>query len=155
MGRRPQTTSCQASRTPHYIGLMNSARRFKRTKGLATFTQLDKVKRVTWLWHFLAFWRKASKPRLSPRCTCFPPRATSAQVHRSQVQVQLGFASLYLDLALVDLSGVFGGHLVQLQLKSTAVKSRYNSASPRCTWTWPWWTWAESAVYYLVQLQLR
>ena len=31
--------------------------------------------------------------------------------------------------------GVYGGHLVQLQLKSTAAKSRYNSASPRCTWT--------------------
>ena len=70
----------------------------------------------------------------------WPPRTTSAQVHRGQVQVQLGFASLYLDLALVDLSGVSGGHLVQLQLKSTAAKSRYTSASPRCTWTWPWWT---------------
>ena len=43
---------------------------------------------------------------------------------------------------------VYGGHLVQLQLKSTAAKSRYNSASPRCTWTW---TWAESVVDYLVQ----
>ena len=39
----------------------------------------------------------------------WPPRTTSAQVHRGQVQVQLGFASLYLDLALVDLSGVGGG----------------------------------------------
>ena len=76
----------------------------------------------------------------TPRCTCFPPRATSAQVHCGQVQVQLGFASLYLNLALVDLSGVYDDHLVQLQLKSTAAKSRYNSASPRCTWTWPWWT---------------
>ena len=36
----------------------------------------------------------------------WPPRTTSAQVHRGQVQVQLGFASLYLDLTLVDLSGV-------------------------------------------------
>ena len=74
------------------------------------------------------------------RSQWWAPRATSAQVHRGKVQVQLGFASLYLDMALVDLSGVFGGHLVQLQLKSTAAKSRYNSASPRCTWTWPWWT---------------
>ena len=49
-------------------------------------------------------------------------------------------ASVYLDLALVDLSGVSGGHLVQLQLKSTAAKSKYTSASPQCTWTWPWWT---------------
>ena len=91
----------------------------------------------------------------SPRSTCFPPLATSAQVHRGQIQVQLGFASLYLNLALVDLSGVYDDHLVQLQLKSTAAKSRYNSASPRCTWTWPWWTWAESVVDYLVQLQLK
>ena len=87
----------------------------------------------------------------APRCTCFPPCATSAQVHRGQVQVQLGFASLYLDLALVDLSGVYVGHLVQLQFKSTAAKSRFNSASPRWTWTWPWWTCEESAVDYLVQ----
>ena len=70
----------------------------------------------------------------------WPPRTTSAQVHRGQVQVQLGLASLYLNLALVDLSGVYDDHLVQLQIKSTAAKSRYNSASPRCTWTWPWWT---------------
>ena len=39
----------------------------------------------------------------------WPPRTTSAQVHRGQVQVHLGFASMYLDLALVDLSGVGGG----------------------------------------------
>ena len=74
------------------------------------------------------------------RSQWWAPRATSAQVHRDQVQVHLGYASVYLDIALVDLSGVFGGHLVQLQLKSTAAKSRYTSASPRCTWTWPWWT---------------
>ena len=37
----------------------------------------------------------------------WPPRTTSAQVHRGQVQVHLGFASVYLDLA--DLSGVGGG----------------------------------------------
>ena len=35
----------------------------------------------------------------------WPPRTTSAQVHLGQVQVQLGFASLYLDLTLVDLRG--------------------------------------------------
>merc|ERR1711989_18570 len=40
---------------------------------------------------------------------CWPPRTTSVQVHRGQVQVQLGFALLNLDLALVDLRGVGGG----------------------------------------------
>ena len=40
---------------------------------------------------------------------CWPPRTTSVQVHRGQVQVQLGFASLNLDLALVDLRGVGSG----------------------------------------------
>ena len=52
----------------------------------------------------------------SPRCTCFPPRATSTQVRL--VQVQLGFASLDLNLDSAYLRGVSGGHLVQLQLKS-------------------------------------
>ena len=32
----------------------------------------------------------------TPRCTCFPPRATSTQVRLVQVQVHLGFASEYL-----------------------------------------------------------
>ena len=59
----------------------------------------------------------------SPRCTCFPPRATSTQVRLVQVQVHLGFASVYLNLDSAYLRGVSGGHLVQLQLKST---------SPRC-----------------------
>ena len=54
----------------------------------------------------------------SPRCTCFPPRATSTQVRLVQVQVQLGFASLDLNLDSAYLRGVSGGHLVQLQLKS-------------------------------------
>ena len=54
----------------------------------------------------------------APRCTCFPPRATSTQVRLVQVQVQLGFASLDLNLDSAYLRGVSGGHLVQLQLKS-------------------------------------
>ena len=88
----------------------------------------------------------------------WPPRTTSAQVHRGQVQVQLGFASLYLDLTLVDLSGV-GSVLPRatpaevVQVKSTTRRSRvvpglgrgglelklheeedkYIEAQPRCT----------------------
>ena len=67
----------------------------------------------------------------------WPPRTTSAQVHRGQVQVQLGFASLYLDLALVDLSGVGGGLPRATPAEVVQVKSRSNSASPRWTWTLP------------------
>ena len=67
----------------------------------------------------------------------WPPRTTSAQVHRGQVQVQLGFASLYLDLALVDLSGVGGGLPRATPAEVAQVKFRSNSASPRWTWTLP------------------
>ena len=67
----------------------------------------------------------------------WPPRTTSAQVHRGQVQVQLGFASLYLDLALVDLSGVGSGLPRATPAEVVQVKSRSNSASPRWTWTLP------------------
>merc|ERR1712208_24991 len=67
----------------------------------------------------------------------WPPHTTSAQVHRSQVQVQLGFASLYLDLALVDLSGVGSGLPRATPAEVVQVKSRSNSASPRWTWTLP------------------
>ena len=72
----------------------------------------------------------------TPRCICFPPRATSAQVHLVQVQVPLGYASVYLNLDSAYLRGVGGGHLVQLQLKYPSSKSKYTSATPRCTWTW-------------------
>ena len=66
---------------------------------------------------------------------CWPPRTTSVQVHRGQVQVQLGFASLNLDLALVDLRGVGGGLPRATPAQVVQVKSRSNSASPRWTWT--------------------
>merc|ERR1711989_136399 len=65
----------------------------------------------------------------------WPPRTTSAQVNRGQVQVQLGFASLYLDLALVDLRGVGGGLPRATPAQVVQVKPRSNSASPRWTWT--------------------
>ena len=42
----------------------------------------------------------------TPRCTCFPPHATSAQVRLVQVQVHLGYASVYLNLDSAYLSGV-------------------------------------------------
>ena len=45
-----------------------------------------------------------------------------------QVQVHLGFASVYLNLDSAYLRGVSGGHLVQLQLKSPSSKSK--SPSP-------------------------
>ena len=71
----------------------------------------------------------------APRCTCFPPCATSAQVHRGQVQVQLGFASLYLDLALVDLSGVGGG-----LPRATSISGRSGQvASLDLDLTWTTW----------------
>ena len=63
----------------------------------------------------------------------WPPRTTSAQVHCGQVQVHLCFASVYLDLALVDLSRV-GGRRPRATLAEVAqVKSRSNSSSPRWT----------------------
>ena len=34
----------------------------------------------------------------TPRCTCFPPHATSAQVRLVQVQVHLGYASVYFSV---------------------------------------------------------
>ena len=83
----------------------------------------------------------------TPRCTCFPPHATSAQVRLVQVQVHLGYASVYLNLDSAYLRGVGGGHLVQLQLKYASSKFKYTSATPRCTWTWTQRTWAESAKY--------
>ena len=63
----------------------------------------------------------------------WPPRTTSAQVHCSQVQVHLCFASVYLDLALVDLSGVGGGLPCATPAEVAQVKFRSNSASPRWT----------------------
>ena len=72
----------------------------------------------------------------TPRCTCFPPCATSAQVRLVQVQVHLGYASVYLNLDSAYLRGVGGGHLVQLQLKHPSSKSKSHSATPRWTWTW-------------------
>ena len=62
-------------------------------------------------------------------------------------QVQVVYASVYLNLDSVHLRGVGGGHLVQLQLKYPSSKSKYTSATPRCTWTWTRGTWAESAKY--------
>ena len=46
----------------------------------------------------------------TPRCTCFPPHATSAQVRLVQVQVHLGYASVYLNLDSAYLSGVSQVH---------------------------------------------
>ena len=69
----------------------------------------------------------------TPRCTCFPPHATSAQVRLVQVQVHLGYTSVYLNLDSAYLRGVGGGHLVQLQLKYASSKFKYTSATPRCT----------------------
>ena len=77
----------------------------------------------------------------------WPPRTTSAQVHRGQVQVPLGFASLYLDLALVDLSGVGGGLPRATPAEVVQVKLKSNSASPRWTSTWPGRLQPESVKY--------
>ena len=85
-----------------------------------------------------------------PRCTCSPPRATSAQGHL--VQVQLGCASLNLDLDSVALSGVNAGPPRATSVKSISAKLKSNSALPRWTSTWPRWTWLESVVDHLVQL---
>ena len=79
---------------------------------------------------------KSKYTSATPRCTCFPPCATSAQVRLVQVQVHLGYASVYLNLDSAYLRGVGGGHLVQLQLKHPSSKSKSNSATPRWTWTW-------------------
>ena len=65
----------------------------------------------------------------------WPPRTTSAQVHRGQVQVQLGFASLYLDLTLVDLSRAGSVLPRATPAEVVQVKSRCDSASPRQTCT--------------------
>ena len=54
----------------------------------------------------------------------WPPRTTSAQVHCGQVQVHLCFASVYLDLALVDLSRVGGGLPRATPAEVAQVKSR-------------------------------
>ena len=62
-----------------------------------------------------------------PWSICFPSCAASAQVHCGQVQGQLGFASLNLDLALVDLRGVSGGLPDATPALVVQVK----------TWTWP------------------
>ena len=62
-----------------------------------------------------------------PWYICFPSCAASAQVHCGQVQGQLGFASLNLDLALVDLRGVSGGLPDATPALVVQVK----------TWTWP------------------
>ena len=88
--------------------------------------------------------RKDKYTSAAPLCTCLPPHPT---LNWSCTRRKASTPRLRL--------GVLAFLLVQLQLKSTAAKSRYNSASPRCTWTWPWWTWAESVVDYLVQLQLK
>ena len=88
-----------------------------------------------------------------PQCTCAAPRATSAQGHLVQVQVQLGCASLNLDLDSVALSGVNAGPPRATSVKSISAKLKSNSASPRWTSIWPRWTWLESVVDHLVQLQ--
>ena len=64
----------------------------------------------------------------------WPPRTTSAQVHCGQVQVHLCFASVYLDLALVDLSRVGGGLPRATPAEVAQVKSRSNEAKP--SWAW-------------------
>ena len=63
----------------------------------------------------------------------WPPRTTSAQVHRCQVQLQLGFASLYLALTLVDLSGVGSVLPRATPAEVVQVKSRSASATVRFT----------------------
>ena len=79
---------------------------------------------------------------------CWPPRTTSVQVHRGQVQVQLGFASLNLDLALVDLRGVSGGlpratsssgssGQVQVQLGFASFESSERTSVLHCMYSIP------------------
>ena len=56
-------------------------------------------------------------------------REASTQVYLSslQVQVQLSFASLDLDLTSLDLVGVFGGSPCATPLESNSVKLKSNS----------------------------
>ena len=58
----------------------------------------------------------------SPRSTCFPPRATSTQVPRVQVQVHRG-----------DSRGGLGLGRGRLELKLREEESKYSEARPRCT----------------------
>ena len=55
-------------------------------------------------------------------------RQPQEQYPTCNIQVHLGFASVYLNLDSAYLRGVSGGHLVQLQLKSPSSKSK--SPSP-------------------------
>ena len=54
----------------------------------------------------------------------FPPPALDLHIRIPRMKYLSRYLDLDLALALVDLSGVSGGHLVQLRLKSTAAKSR-------------------------------
>ena len=53
--------------------------------------------------------------------------SSSSPLHRSCTRRKASTSRLRLDVLAIL--------LVQLQLKSTAAKSRYTSATPRCTWT--------------------
>ena len=64
----------------------------------------------------------------------------NVEAQKTEVSVVEPSSNVEVQKTKVSGGGVSGGHLVQLQLKSTAAKSKYTSASPQCTWTWPWWT---------------
>merc|ERR1712208_102429 len=55
---------------------------------------------------------------------------SSSPLHRSCTRRKASTSRLRLDVLAIL--------LVQLQLKSTAAKSRYTLATPRCTWTHSW-----------------
>ena len=50
-----------------------------------------------------------------PRCTCFPPSATSVQCWWGGRQVHRGAAEMYLSFLRINIALESGGHRVQLQ----------------------------------------
>ena len=76
------------------------------------------------------------------QCTNIKSNSSGGGPHRPWRNVarrglEEGFASLYLDLTLVDLSGVGSVLPRATPAEVVQVKSRSDSASPRRTWTWP------------------